>query len=79
MKRFVLKNDLAYDMLIEEDGYNISGGEKARVILARSLLKKSEVYILDEIFSAIERELKATRKKFSDNNGNEHKLFKLRK
>ena len=50
----VSKNDLAYDMLIEEDGYNISGGEKARVILARSLLKKSEVYILDEIFSAID-------------------------
>ena len=34
---------------------------------------------VDEIFSAIERELNATRKKFSDNNGNEHKLFKLRK
>lgn len=34
---------------------------------------------IDEIFSAIEKELKITRKKFSDNNGTEHKLFKLRK
>ena len=40
--------------MIEEDGYNISGGERARIILARNLLKQSEVYILDETFSAID-------------------------
>lgn len=50
------KNNLAYNMLIEEDGYNISGGEKARIILARNILKQSEIYILDEIFSAVDVE-----------------------
>lgn len=51
---FILKNTMAYDLMIEEDGYNISGGERARIILARNLLKQSEVYILDETFSAID-------------------------
>ena len=40
-------------MLLEENGSNISGGERQRVILARTFLKNSSVYILDETFSEI--------------------------
>lgn len=42
------KNNLGYNMLIEENGFNISGGEKQRIILARTLLKKFDILIIDE-------------------------------
>ena len=35
-------------MMIEENGYNISGGEKQRIILARTLLRKFNILIIDE-------------------------------
>ena len=43
-----------YNMLLEENGTNISGGERQRVILARALLKESKIYIFDESFSEID-------------------------
>ena len=45
-----------YNMLLEENGSNISGGERQRVILARALLKESKIYIFDESFSEIDVE-----------------------
>lgn len=51
---FVLKMPLKYDSLIEENGFNLSGGEKQRIILARSLLKKADIYIFDEALNAID-------------------------
>ena len=42
------------DMLLENDGGNLSGGERQRVILSRALLKKSDIYILDESLSALD-------------------------
>lgn len=50
----VKNNIMGYDMLIEENGFNISGGEKQRIILARALLKNSNVYILDESLSQVD-------------------------
>ena len=47
------KNKSGYNMLLEENGSNISGGERQRVILARTFLKNSSIYILDETFSQI--------------------------
>lgn len=41
-------------MLIEEDGFNISGGEKQRIILARALLKNSNFIIIDEALSEVD-------------------------
>ena len=43
--------------LIEENGFNYSGGERQRIILARSILKNSNIYIFDEALSQIDREL----------------------
>lgn len=51
---FVDNKNLAYDMLLEEDGFNLSGGQKQRIILARSLLKNSNIYILDEALNQID-------------------------
>ena len=44
------------DYMIEEDGFNISNGERQRIILARSLLKKRNIYIFDEAFGQIDIE-----------------------
>ena len=38
---------------IEEDGFNISGGERQKIILAKSILKKSNYYIFDEALSEV--------------------------
>lgn len=40
--------------LVEENGFNFSGGERQRIIIARSILKKSDVYIFDEAFNEID-------------------------
>jgi len=45
------KHNLDYHMLLEEDGGNISGGERQRIIIARALLKNGQVYIFDESMS----------------------------
>lgn len=51
----IVKNSsLNYDYLIESNGDNLSGGERARIILARALLKKANIYIFDETFSNID-------------------------
>ena len=39
---------------IRDNGGNISGGQKQRIALARVMLKKSDVIILDEAFSALD-------------------------
>ncbi|RDY30017.1 ABC transporter ATP-binding protein [Lachnotalea glycerini] len=43
------------DYLINEDGNNLSGGEKCRIAIARSLLQDKQILILDEAFSSLDR------------------------
>jgi len=47
---------LSYEMLLEENGFNISGGEKQRIILARSIIKQSSIYIFDEALNQVDVE-----------------------
>ena len=56
VSEFANKNILAYDELLEENGFNISGGQRQRIILARALLKKAQIYILDESLNEIDIE-----------------------
>ena len=50
----ISNNILGYDSLIEENGFNYSNGERQRIILARSILRKSNIYILDEALGQID-------------------------
>lgn len=43
-----------YQLLVEENGFNFSNGEKQRIILARYLLRKSNIYIFDEALGQID-------------------------
>ena len=48
---------LGLDTLIEEGGFNFSGGEKQRIILARALLKDSDYILIDEALSEVDLSL----------------------
>lgn len=51
IEEILKRHNLDYHMLIEENGANLSGGEKQRLIIARALLKNSNIYIFDESMS----------------------------
>lgn len=51
----IIKNkDTGLNTMIEEGGFNLSNGERQRIILARSILKESSIYIFDEALGQID-------------------------
>ena len=53
----IIKNSsLGYNYLLENNGENISGGERKRIIIARSVFQRANIYIYDESFSEIDVE-----------------------
>ncbi|MGN0469220.1 MAG: ABC transporter ATP-binding protein [Acutalibacteraceae bacterium] len=56
-----------YDTYIEQGGTNVSGGQKQRICIARSLLKKPKILILDDSTSAVDTKTDALiRKAFGE-------------
>lgn len=56
-----------YDTMIERGGTNVSGGQKQRLCIARALLKKPKILILDDSTSAVDTKTDALiRKAFRD-------------
>ena len=73
---FVVGFPNGYDTHIEQGGTNVSGGQKQRLCIARALLKKPKILILDDSTSAVDTHTDAMiRKAFAEEIPNTTKLI----
>ena len=73
---FIQQMPKKYDTYIEQGGTNVSGGQKQRLCIARALLKKPKVLILDDSTSAVDTKTDALiRKAFAEEIPNTTKLI----
>ena len=64
---FIVSFPDGYDTYIEQGGTNVSGGQKQRLCIARALLKKPKILILDDSTSAVDTQTDAMiRKAFAE-------------
>ena len=52
--KFVAAKENGLDSEVEQGGKNFSGGQRQRLCIARAIVRKAEVYIFDDSFSALD-------------------------
>ena len=57
---FISKKPKKFEEMISEGGSNVSGGQKQRLSIARAIVRKPEIYIFDDSFSALDFKTDAT-------------------
>ncbi|AFS69471.1 ABC transporter ATP-binding protein [Exiguobacterium antarcticum] len=60
---FIERMPNQYDSILEQGGSNVSGGQKQRLSIARALVRKPDIYVFDDSFSALDFKTDATLRK----------------
>ncbi len=53
-REFIHSRSERYEAFLEEGGSNLSGGQKQRLSIARAVVKRPDIYIFDDSFSALD-------------------------
>jgi len=51
---FINENEGGYEAVVSQGGRNFSGGQRQRLAIARMLVKKPDIYVFDDSFSALD-------------------------
>ena len=62
-KEFIESKPEKYEEWLSEGGSNLSGGQKQRMSIARAMVRKPEIYVFDDSFSALDYKTDATIRK----------------
>ena len=60
---FIQEKTNGFDELITEGATNVSGGQRQRLSIARAIVKKPDIYVFDDSFSALDFKTDATLRK----------------
>jgi len=57
LESYILENELGLQALCGENGSNLSGGERQRLSIARALIRKTPILLLDEVTSSLDNKV----------------------